>query len=1282
MGNNASAAAVPPGSPSSFASVPAPDKLKVFISSTMTDLRDVREILHSELRDREIDAWVYESNAGARPDSIVESSLQEVQASDIYVGLFWQAFGEVTIQEFQQARASNKPCFIYIRDQLAQRDPRLQDFLEAHILTPGGGVTYNFFDSALALGTRAATDIMAWLVRKHREMTAELAAASISQDEVARLNAEVKRLQATTGQALPRGTSVDYLAQQMRGWFEALGYQFQDHENREDRAVEWLLHVPARRRYDRVLVRGLGVRAEVSDVLDLRRAVDEHRADEGWLVAATWVSDAARQAVLAPENRDLICLTFDELIDQDVDFSHYVSWLKAEVEKRGIDKYYVQLACTKDEFDPETHAKIGTSRYDGRNGWLDGYVDQWIDDPAKEHLSVLGEFGTGKTWLTLHYAWKALQRYEEAKARGIERPRLPLVIPLRDYAKAVSAESLFSEFFFRRHEVQLSGYSAFEQLNRMGKLLLIFDGFDEMASRIDRQQMINNFWELARVVVPGAKAILTCRSEYFPNAQEGRDLLGAQLRASTSALTGEPPQFEVLELEKLDDDQIRAMLSHRAASSSVDAIFGNAEVLDLMRRPVMADLVLESLPEIEAGKPIDLSRVYLYAVRRKMERDIRDERTFTSLADKLFFLCEISWEMLSTNKMTLNYREFPDRLRSIFGDVVVEAKDLDHWHYDMMGQTMLVRNADGDYTPAHRSLAEFFVSYKFAAELGVLSEDFLELARQRTDVDKRQPQIDYKWSSYFTKHGDGEGNLAKVAPLRRFISEDVEKLAVTVGTARLEDVIRRLVRQMVVQDVGFLKSELIPLVLRTSGLTVERSGLVGANAVRVLLDQDASALTGENLRGANLQGCQFVTWDYSLGTDLTGVSLEGCNLEGASFENVRLVDADLTRTKLFGSTGLPYDDLGSFVKVAFSPDGSNIALADAIGGVVVYGLEDKERKPKAIWDSGGIRDHITALSFSPDGRLVAIGRHSGACMICDIHTGECRKVTFGDGVIIDLDFGLSSAELLVAARQSSASFDSQLVMLQLAPNKLRVLVEGLSGQVNYVRRDPQQDGKFVLYLGNGRSVSIGARERRKAILGKIDRVESSYEMFSLAIDAAGKDLVGTGFVRMDLSPAAANRWLPCLAYKAKEGEERVSLIRMMLVDLVKKEIPWMTSWMPRVPALGQSREIMRVSGDGRRIADTISGRLRMWDAAADQPSWTAASHDGGETDLQFSPSGANIATVGSSDGRSLILSDAGETCEVLQTYTKSGNYIGLELRESVGLEKLSLAALRDLGAIS
>ncbi len=265
----------------------------------------------------------------------------------------------------------------------------------------------------------------------------------------------------------------------------------------------------------------------------------------------------------------------------------------------------------------------------------------------------------------------------------------------------------------------------------MGKLLLIFDGFDEMAARVDRQEMINNFWELAKVVVPGAKVILTCRTEHFPEAREGR----AQLQASTASLTGEMPQFEVLELEKFNDAQIRQVMSQQAEVATVEQVMGNPQLLDLARRPVMTELILEALPDIEAGKPVDMSRVYLYAVRRKMERDIKEERTFTSLAEKLYFLCELSWEMLSSDRMSLNYREFPDRIRRLFGSVVQEEKDLDHWHYDMMGQTMLIRNADGDYMPAHRSLLEFFVAYKVAAELGALAPDFLELAQMQSCLD-------------------------------------------------------------------------------------------------------------------------------------------------------------------------------------------------------------------------------------------------------------------------------------------------------------------------------------------------------------------------------------------------------------------------------------------------------------------------------------------------------------------------------------------------------------------
>ena len=580
------------------------------------------------------------------------------------------------------------------------------------------------------------------------------------------------RLAAQSLPALPEASVSEQcrafaLAQQMRGWFETLGYRFEPYEQWQADGFEWILNIPVRRgRYDRILVRGIEGEAELRDVMALRQSVEAQQTDEGWLVTSRRISRAARDEVEKPENRHLDCYTFDELVDLDADFTGYIKWLETEIKHRKIDTRYVPLGCTKEEIDPDTQQRLGVSRYDERDGWIDGYLDRWLDDPAKEHISVLGEFGTGKTWVAFHYAWTALQRYQEAKERGVQRPRLPLVITLRDYAKALNVENVLAGFFFTQHNIRLNS-EVFDQLNRMGKLLLIFDGFDEMAAKVDKQQMINNFWELAKVVVPGAKVILTCRTEHFPDAREGRALLNAQLQASTSNLTGETPQFEVLELEKFNDEQIRQVMSFQASMPTVDQVISNPQLLDLARRPVMTELILEALPEIEAGKPIDMSRVYLYAVRRKMERDIKAERTFTSLADKLYFLCELSWEMLSSDRMSLNYREFPDRIRRLFGSAVQEEKDLDHWHYDMMGQTMLIRNADGDYSPAHRSLLEFFVAYKFAAELGLLAPDFLELIQTDFNLDYSTLSQQSTWSECFAQQSNCIGQL-KRAGARKF----------------------------------------------------------------------------------------------------------------------------------------------------------------------------------------------------------------------------------------------------------------------------------------------------------------------------------------------------------------------------------------------------------------------------------------------------------------------------------------------------------------------------------
>ena len=873
------------------------------------------------------------------------------------------------------------------------------------------------------------------------------------------IRTEFARLEAEDYPALPAAASTNIqksqafiLSQQVRGWFETLNYQFEPHQISEDNYFEWIINVPVRRKkYDRILVRGIAGEAGLRDISALRESVEKQRTDEGWLVTARRISRAARDEVEKAENRNLACYTFDELLDQDADFTAYLDWLETEITSRGIDTKYVPLACTKEEIDPDTQRKIGVSHYDGRDGWIEGYIDLWLDDPVKEHISVLGEFGTGKTWFAMHYAWMALQRYRDAKSRGLERPRLPLVIPLRDYAKAVSVESLFSEFFFRKHEIPLAGYSAFEQLNRMGKFLLIFDGFDEMAAKCDRQQTINNFWELAKAVVPGAKVILTCRTEHFPEAKEGRALLNAELQASTTILTGETPQFEVLELEKFNDEQIRQALSFQTEATTVEKVMGNPQLLDLARRPVMTELILEALPDIEAGKPVDMSRIYLYAVRRKIERDIKAERTFTSLADKLYFLCELSWEMLSTDQMSLNYRGFPDRIRSLFGSIVQEEKDLDHWHYDMMGQTMLIRNADGDYTPAHRSLLEFFVAYKFAAELGVLAADFTELvAPEQSCVN---PDIEaqlYTWSNYCRLQAQKRNNNELIAPLKGFVAENLGELSHSFGQAVLTKAVMDLLLPMV-SETGVLP--LMEILEATRGKTESEVGYVGGNAATLLLKKDKTALEGKDLSSAVI-----------LGADFTNASLRCVNLSHANLTNSVF-------SQIFGAV----------FAVAFSRDGKLFATGDSGCAIGLWKVSDCQQ----IVFCKGHTDWIRSLTFSPDGTTLASASFDKTVKLWDIRTGECLKTLQGHGRVNSVSISPDGKTL------ASGSHDKTVTLWDIRTGECLKTFQGHTDTVRSV--EISSDGRIIASGSSDKTIKlwdIRSGECLKTLRGHTNKVLS------------------------------------------------------------------------------------------------------------------------------------------------------------------------------------------------
>ncbi|MFJ6843622.1 NACHT domain-containing protein [Streptomyces griseoluteus] len=700
------------------------------------------------------------------------------------------------------------------------------------------------------------------------------------EEEIHRARTEPGRAELTPAARLMRDVS---------DWFVAVRYEIRRTWEADHDTVALLVDVPQRRpgRFDRMVM--LCVEGELAphhlNLLD--QLVTAEGACEGWGLAQMRVSKAARQRAEDSGDR-LFCYTFDELVELEADFEPYIAWVEQEVRRRGIDTRYVPLSCQKDEIDPATQQPLDTSVYDWREGGLDHYVAGWLEDPAKKHLSLLGEFGMGKSWFALHLAGEMARGWQDARRKGLPRPRIPLLIPLRDYAKQTSVEALLSEFFFNKHKINLRSYDVFRVLNRMGRLLLVFDGFDEMAARADRNTMVDNFWELANAVEPGAKVLLSSRTEHFPDAQEARDLFSAKVVASASVVGKDGPTFEIVELVPFDDEQIARMLGHTSLTADqVRTVMAHDDVRDLMRRPVMSELVIDALPEIERGAQIDLARIYLYAIQRKMDRDIKMERTFTSRGDKLFFLCEVAWEMLSSNRLTLNYRDFPDRLRECFGPAVQRAKDLDYWAQDMRNQGMLVRNADGDYGPSHKSLLEFLVAFKFAAELGLLDADFLRLIPGAGD-----PKGEYStWSAYFAARGT-DGALPT---LGTFMAEPQANLGRGFGSLRRNEVVYRFLGAMVGQHPQ-CKERLLAIAVDTRGADDEDDlGSLAGNCLSLLV------AAGESLENISLAGVDLVDFAPSWlarTVSMAGADLNGANLRQAGLENVDLAGADLTHARL------------------------------------------------------------------------------------------------------------------------------------------------------------------------------------------------------------------------------------------------------------------------------------------------------------------------------------------------------------------------------------------------
>src|SRR6266568_630793 len=148
--------------------------LSLFISSKMAELAEERQAVQRALKNYNMYGWLFEKDAGARPESIQQTYLEEVASCDMYLGLFWQGYGQYTIEEFEKARALHKPCLVYEKqvDQvdMEQRDPQLTTFLRSiQQVTDPRGLTVRRFQTAIELAEQVSQDVLHLLITDFRK---------------------------------------------------------------------------------------------------------------------------------------------------------------------------------------------------------------------------------------------------------------------------------------------------------------------------------------------------------------------------------------------------------------------------------------------------------------------------------------------------------------------------------------------------------------------------------------------------------------------------------------------------------------------------------------------------------------------------------------------------------------------------------------------------------------------------------------------------------------------------------------------------------------------------------------------------------------------------------------------------------------------------------------------------------------------------------------------------------------------------------------------------------
>lgn len=599
------------------------------------------------------------------------------------------------------------------------------------------------------------------------------------------------------------------------------------------------------------------------------------------------------------------CLTYEELFSRFEQFEGYVRHVAGEDEV-GSELAKLSSVYEEPSFDDARGRHPATP-------WL----DQWLTSGTKHRwIVVTGEYGTGKTALT-----KVLQyRWTTAYGANASRP-IPFRIELRDFTHQFDARGLLHHFLDNNHLGHVSLDFVFS-LIRAGRIVLLLDGYDEMAQYMHARERRACLEALASLSSDGARGILTSRPNYFSEAEELQlfetlyRTVGASFQLSS---LGHPHATDLAEREKEIDSLLETQfvdrfernlrdLSVEQTESLVRRMLesdpdGQAVVLGVLNRvfrtldrgdtvnlsgkPVIISYLLEvveSLKDSELGdEPLSEWEVYNLIVQQLMLRDHR-RAPMIEPRRRMDFLEALALKLSDREHPAVDEQQFRSLVSKVFSNELkrvsgqARVEELERYYADLRSSATLTRTGQAaslGWKFSHASLREYFLTRHLLTRLssGEAPEG---------DVPVSDPMRIFLASLADDKLRDHEALLAQ-------LWTHGQRKGLGAVFALLWDGVRRLHRQAE-QPVRDALQAIAGEHLECSGVHLQRIALSSQEEPAALsgIGLSDSVLVDIDLRGADLEVANFSR------AMLENVSFRDASLDGGDFTAAYLGDVDFS----------------------------------------------------------------------------------------------------------------------------------------------------------------------------------------------------------------------------------------------------------------------------------------------------------------------------------------------------------------------------------------------------